>query len=270
MIGVTFPRVLHAEYGKLRALRSTWVVFGTVTLLTVALAGVIGWNANRLPGADHTPPGILGRAFLGIDVFSLVLGVFGILAVTGEYGSGLIRSTFAAVPARLPVLWAKAIATAALAAPVMLLASAASLVVSQSFAPSAARLGLDDPGVGRAIIGAAAAPVALALIGLGLGALLRHTATAITTYVLLVLVLPALLGGALPDAVRDHVLKYVPVAAGAGAVRGAERRQPVHDAEPRASRPGHGRLGGAGARGRRGGVVEAGPVTGPQWADEPA
>ncbi|GAA4598376.1 hypothetical protein BJY16_002690 [Actinoplanes octamycinicus] len=213
MIRVTFPRVLHAECGKFRALRSTWAMFALVAVLTVGLAGVIGWNANRLPGASNTPAEIIGRAFLGIDVFSLVLGAFGILAVTGEYGSGLIRATFAAVPRRHPVLWAKAVALAALSIPVMLVTCVASLVVSQSFAPAAARLGPGDPEVLRAIAGAAAAPVALALIGLGLGALLRHTATAITTYVLVVLVVPALLSGALPESVRDHVVKYVPVAA---------------------------------------------------------
>ncbi|BCJ39492.1 ABC transporter permease [Actinoplanes ianthinogenes] len=213
MIRVTFPRVLAAECGKLRALRSTWAMFGVVAILTVTLAGVIGWNANRLPGASNTPAEIIGRAFLGVDVFSLVLGAFGIMAITGEFGSGLIRATFAAVPRRLPVLGAKALALTALAVPVMLLVCVASLAVSQSFAPAADRLGAGDPDVLRAVLGAAAAPVALALFGLGLGAVLRHSATAITVYVLLVLVLPALLSGALPESVRDHVVKFVPVAA---------------------------------------------------------
>ncbi|WP_436523199.1 hypothetical protein [Actinoplanes sp. HUAS TT8] len=213
MIKVTFPRVVAAELGKLRALRSTWVMLGVVAVLTVALAGVIGWNANRLPGASNTPSEIIDRAFLGVDVFSLFLGAFGITAMTGEYSSGLIRATFAAVPRRLPVLWAKAVALATLAVPLMLLVCAVSLVVSQSFAPSAERLGPGDPDVLRAIAGAAAAPVALALIGLGLGALLRHTATAITLYVLLILVAPAVLSQTLPASVGDHVLKFIPVAA---------------------------------------------------------
>ncbi len=213
MIKVTFPRVLHAELGKLRALRSTWVLFGTIAILTVALAGTIGWNANRLPGASNTPAELISRAFLGIDVFSLLLGAFGIMMVTGEYSSGLIRSTFAAVPRRAAVLGAKTAALAVLAVPVMLLVGVVSLVVSQSFAPAAARLGAGDPGVLRAIVGAGAAPVALALIGLGLGALLRHTATALTVYVLLILVAPAVLSQTLPASVGDHVLKYIPVAA---------------------------------------------------------
>lgn len=213
MIKLTFPRILNAEWGKLRALRSTWALFGTVAILTVALAGVIGWNANRLAGASNTPAEIISRAFLGIDVFSLFLGAFGIMAVTGEYSSGLIRSTFAAVPRRLPVLGAKAAALAALAVPIMILVCAVSLAVGQSFAPAAARLGPGDAGVARAILGAAVAPVALALIGLGLGALLRHTATALTVYVLLILVAPAVLSQTLPAPVGDHVLKYIPVAA---------------------------------------------------------
>jgi hypothetical protein len=222
MIKVTFVRVLNAEWGKLRALRSTWVVFGTVAILTVTLSAVIGWNANRLPGASNTPSEIVSRAFLGVDIFSLLLGAFGIMAVTGEYGSGLIRATFAAVPRRLPVLWAKAVTIAVTAIPVMLLVCAAALVVGQSFAPSAARLGLDDPGVFRAVVGAATAPVALSLIGLGLGALVRHTATAITLYALVILVLPAVLSQALPESVGDHVVKYIPVAA-------AQALYAVHD-----------------------------------------
>jgi ABC-2 type transport system permease protein len=196
---VTFPRVVRAEWTKLFALRSTWVVFGSVAVLGVALAGAVGWNAHR---AD------IGGAYLGIDLFSLVLGVFGILMCTGEYGSGLIRATFAAVPRRLPVLGAKAVVLAAATLPLMLVVCVASLAANRLLA---GHPGLDGAELVRATAGAAVAPVALALLGLGVGALLRHTAAAITVYVLSLLVLPALLRAAVPDG--NGIVRYVPVAA---------------------------------------------------------
>lgn len=210
---VTFPRVVHAEWTKLLSLRSTWAVFGLVGVITVALAGAIGWSAHRAGGAAQTVADAVGRAFLGVDAFSLILGVFGILLMTGEYGSGLIRATLAAVPRRLPVLWAKALVLVAAAAPVMLVVCVASFLVGQAFVDAGQRVGLGDPGVLRATLGAAAAPITLALIGLGTGAMIRHTAAAITVYVFTMLVLPGVLPAALSASLRDSVVPYVPVAA---------------------------------------------------------
>ena len=198
---VTFPRVVRAEWTKLFGLRSTWVVAASVAVLAVALAGATGRHAHR---AD------IHGAFLGIDLFSLVLGVFGITMSTGEYGSGLVRATFAAVPRRLPVLLAKAVVLAAAVVPLMLVVSVASLGANRLLAGHAGPGGSD---LVSATAGAVAAPVGLALIGLGAGALLRHTATAITVYVLSVLVLPALLRAALPEQLGMDVVRYVPVAA---------------------------------------------------------
>jgi len=198
---VTFPRVVHAEWTKLFALRSTWLVAGTVSLLTVGLAGATGRHAHR---AD------VQAALLGIDIFSLVLGVFGIMMITGEYGSGLIRATFAAVPRRLPVLLAKAVVLAAAAAPLMVVVSVAALAANRIIA---GHPGPPEPDLVRTLAGAAAAPVAFALLGLGVGALLRHTATAITVYVLSMLLLPALLEAALPERLSEDIVRYVPVAA---------------------------------------------------------
>ena len=201
---MSFRRVVLAEWTKLAALRSTWIVLSLVVVLTIGVAGAAGHHAR----AAH-----LGDAFLGVDVFSLILGVFGIVLVTGEYGSGLIRATLAAVPRRLPVLWAKAVVLVAATAPLMLVVCAASFLVGQAFMDSGHRLGFGDPGVLRATIGAAAAPIALALIGLGIGAMVRHTAGAITVYVFAMLILPGLLPATLSESLRDSVVPYVPVAA---------------------------------------------------------
>jgi ABC-2 type transport system permease protein len=206
---VTFGRVVRSEWTKLRALRSTWVVLVGVAALVVGLAGVVGWSAHR-EGEASTVAEAVGRAFFGVDLFSLVLGGFGVLLVTGEYSSGLIRATLLAVPRRLPVLWAKALVLVAAAAPVMLVVCFASFLVSQAFAGAGDRVTFGDPEVLRATFGAAAAPVALSLLGLGLGVLLRHTAGTITAYVAVILVIPLLLPAALPGGAEDAVMPYVP------------------------------------------------------------
>jgi ABC-2 type transport system permease protein len=199
---MTFRRVVWAEWTKLAALRSTWIVFGVVVLLTVGVAGAAG---------HHTRTGRLGDAFLGVDVFSLLLGVFGIMMITGEYGSGLIRATFAAVPRRVPVLAAKAVVLLLASLPVMALASAGALAADRLLGGP-----ITEPHVLRVTIGAAVAPIGLALLGLGLGALVRHTAAAITVYVLSMLVLPALVQAVLPGDLGQRFVRYIPVAAAQG------------------------------------------------------
>jgi ABC-2 type transport system permease protein len=206
---ISFPRVTRAEWGKLIVLRSTWAVLSTAAVITVGLAVAINANVYREPGAEVSPGALTAQTFLGVDVVSLILGVFGILMITGEFGSGLIRATFAAVPRRVPVLPAKAVALVLVAFPVMLVACTAALIAGTALLPAGQDAGIPV----RALLGAAAAPVTLALIGLGIGALLRHTAAAITVYVLTMLVLPAILQPALPDRIADDVVRYVPVAA---------------------------------------------------------
>lgn len=201
---VTFPRVLRAEWTKLCALRSTWIMLALVVVLPAGLGAGAGAQSHRAS---------VGAAFTGVDVVSLLLGVFGVLTVTGEYGSGLIRATFAAVPRRAPVLAAKAVALAALALPFALAASTASVALNRMLAGATPGV---EPGTVRATIGAAVAPVALALLGLGIGALVRHTAAAITVYVLSMLVLPAVVEAVLPPDVGGKAIRFVPVAAAQG------------------------------------------------------
>src|SRR5262245_61323857 len=173
---VTMRRVVRSEWTKLRSVRSTWIVLAAAALLTVGLAAAFGYGYGQQIHSGAVQPSTAEAAkaaFLGLDLFALV---------TGEYGVGLIRASLVAVPRRLPVLWAKALALAAVTAPVAVAVSVASFLISQAFAGSHGA-GLGDPGVPRAILGAAAYPVAAGLLGLGIGAILRHTAAAITVCV---------------------------------------------------------------------------------------
>ncbi|SNT55857.1 hypothetical protein SAMN05421812_109283 [Asanoa hainanensis] len=207
MTGLTARGVVRAEWTKLLSLRSTWAVLGATAVLTVAFGALVGWNQARAGDA----PTVAG-AFLPIDLFSLVLGVFGVLLMTGEFSSGLVRATFAAVPRRLPVLWAKAVTLAAATVPVLAVTCIVALLANQAFA-AGDRITLADPGVLRATAGAAAAPLAMGLVGLAIGTLVRHTALAIALFVATLLVLPAILPAALPDDTAGDVLRFVPVAA---------------------------------------------------------
>src|SRR5581483_4907147 len=107
---VTFPRVLRAEWSKFVSLRSTWITLGVALLITV-LVGVL--SAYRYsPGGQGPGSGAhdaVALALRGIELAQLAVGVLGVLATAGEYTTGMIRSTFAAVPKRLPVLWSKSL-----------------------------------------------------------------------------------------------------------------------------------------------------------------
>lgn len=213
---ITFGRVVRSEWTKLRATRSTWFTLGGAALLAVGLAGGIGYGISRaVVGGDPAPTQAeaVGAAFLPIDLLTLVIGVLGVVQMTGEYGSGLIRASLAAVPGRLPVLFAKALVLATVTAVVMVPASLLSFVACQAFIGSAGA-SLGDPGVPRAILGAAASTVAVGVLGVGLGAMLRHTAGAITTLVAALIVAPALLQPVLSQRWEDAVVPYMPIVAG--------------------------------------------------------
>lgn len=211
---ITFARVVRAEWTKLVALRSTWFTLAVASLLTVGVAGAVGYGvAHSAGGEPGSVADAVAVAFLPIDVVVLVVAVLGILQMTGEYGTGLVRATLTAVPRRWPVLAAKAVVFAALTAPWMGATCLAAFLVCQAFlGDRGASLG--DPGVPRAILGATGSLVLTGLIGLGLGTLLRHTAGAITTLVAAMFVVPVLLGPAIPGDGEEQVMRFVPIVAG--------------------------------------------------------
>lgn len=213
---VSWTRVLRSEWIKLRSLRSTVITLVLTVLGMVGLAMIAGAAMNsrwvHLDPIDRTPGALtqhlLGVVFLG----QLAIGVLGVLFATGEYAHGMIRATLAAVPRRLPVLWAKVVAFAAVAFTVSLAATLASFLAGMAMLGSHG-VALGAPGVWRAIIGAAAYLTVVGLMGLGLGFVLRSTAGAISSLFGLLLVLPALVA-ALPQNWQDHISRYLPMAAG--------------------------------------------------------
>jgi ABC-type transport system involved in multi-copper enzyme maturation permease subunit len=150
----------------------------------------------------------------GWHLAQLAIGVLGVLVITGEYTTGMIRSSLMAVPRRLPVLWAKLIVFAAVTFALMLIASLISFVSVQAIVTQHhVQHTLSSPGALRAVLGAALYLTVLSMLCLGIGAILRNTAGGIATFVGLLFVLPGI-SAILPSSVNDAISPYLPLNAG--------------------------------------------------------
>jgi ABC-2 type transport system permease protein len=215
---VTLPRVINSEWIKLHSVRSTVLTLlaaaGAVIALGLLFAGVssgsIGADAIGLGSGEGTDP--VAASLGGVDLAQLIVGVLGVTLVTGEYASGLIRSTLATVPRRLPVLWAKSIVLGAATMIVTLMAAFAAFLGGQAVA-GASGASLADEGVIRAIVGAAVYLSGVTLLGLAAGAMLRRTAAAIGALFTVMYVIPGLFP-LLPHSWNSTVGPYLPSHAG--------------------------------------------------------
>ena len=144
----------------------------------------------------------------------LAIGVLGVLLISGEYSTGMIRSSLTAVPRRLPVLWAKLGVFAAVAFAVTLVTSFVSFFVGQALL-SSHHLGvaISAPGALRSVIGAALYATVAGMIGMALGTLLRNTAAGISTIVAVFFVIPPV-ADLLPSSWSSHFVQYLPSNAG--------------------------------------------------------
>lgn len=175
---VTFPRVLRSEWIKMWSLRSTyWTVLATLAAM-VLIAVMLG-VASRVEGAGVGPDGTMAIG-MGYSFAQVVVAVLGVLVITGEYSTGMIRSTLAAVPTRLPALAAKAVLVAAVGFLLGVVGVAVSYVVSYPLLGADAAASLSDPDAQRIFWGSGLYLAGVGLLGLGVGAIVRHTAGAVT------------------------------------------------------------------------------------------
>jgi ABC-type transport system involved in multi-copper enzyme maturation permease subunit len=206
-----FDRLLLSEWTKLWSVRSTFWTLLVLFVVTVGFAVLATWgtmqgvdaNAESVPAEfDSTSLTLAGLTF-----GQLAAAVLGAMVISSEYSTGGIRSTLTAVPGRLRLLLAKALVYVAVAFVVGLVTCFASFFLGQVFLHEEYRMSLGDPGVTRAVIGGALYVAGSGMFGFALGALVRHTAGAITAAVALLLVLPPLtllLPGDWGDTVTRH------------------------------------------------------------------
>jgi ABC-2 type transport system permease protein len=190
---VTQVRVIRAEWTKLRALRSTrWCGLSAVVLIVGLGAAIAGSGTAYHVSAGSPATTAVSSVLLGLLFAQLVVGVVGVLAFSGEYGTGMIRATLAVVPARLPVLWAKLIVLAGLVLPVSMLCAFVDFFAATAIESSrgGSAISLTDPGVLRTVVGSSLYLTVVVIIGLALGALLRKTAAGLSVFAAVFFVIP--------------------------------------------------------------------------------
>src|SRR5207253_11049579 len=129
-----------------------------------------------------------------VQLAQLAIGVLGVLVITAEYSTGMIRASMTAAPKRLPVLWGKAVVFAAVCLTLMIPSAVIAFFVGQSILSTQhIQIGFSHAGVARAVIGAGLYLTVVGLFGLGLGAIVRNTAGGIALFAGIMFVLPPLL-----------------------------------------------------------------------------
>ena len=212
---VTQTRVILSEWTKLHSLRSTrWSVLAAV-VLTIGLPAIFAavtsshWGSmSPHERADRHP---LDIALAGVNLSQLAVGVLGVLVVTGEYATGMIRATFTAVPKRLPVLWAKIAVFGAVIFVLMLPSVLIAFWVSQGILSRhhILQISLSAPGVARSVIGGAIYLMLFGIFCMALGAIVRNTAGGIATFVAVFFVIPPLLN-VFPTSWQNAINPWIP------------------------------------------------------------
>src|SRR6516165_4272393 len=236
---------IRSEFTKLRSVRSTYWTIAALFVVSVGFAAIAGFAiANNLhsnpankAGMDATQASLGGFFELG----QLIIAVLGALTITSEYSTGMIRTSLTAMPRRGTVYAAKLLVFTTVALVISLITSfiaffvgqaamsgsgvSASLLHSITIPANAFQNGpssnvtfsgtiVISPGtVLTAIIGTALFVTAAALIAFGLGAIIRHTAGAITSAIGLMFIIPIIVQ-LLPDTWRWDIMRFFPDAAG--------------------------------------------------------
>jgi ABC-2 type transport system permease protein len=215
---VTQARVIVSEWTKLRSVRSTRWSLLVATVLTIGFpilaAAVVSSHWGHQSAAERASFNPLDPALIGSQIAQLAIGILGVLVISAEYSTGMIRATFTAVPKRLPVLWAKAIVFAVVTFVLILPSVLIAFFASQSIlSRHHANIAWSHPGVARAVIGAALYVTVVAILTLGLGTIVRNTAGGIATFAAIFFVVPPLMN-VLPTSWNDAITPYLPGNAG--------------------------------------------------------
>jgi ABC-2 type transport system permease protein len=225
VLKVTQARVLVSEFTKFRTVRSTlWTLLVAVVLMigiSALFSAVTASQYHTFDAADRATFNPVSISLGGMMFAVVAFGVLGVLMISGEYSTGMIRSSLTAVPRRLPVLWGKLAVFAGVIFSISLVASVICFFLGQALLNSH-HLGVSvaAPGALRSIIGAALYVTVSGMIGVALGALFRNTAAGIATFAGVFFVIPPLTG-LLPASISDHLSQYLPSYAGEAVWGGA-------------------------------------------------
>jgi ABC-type transport system involved in multi-copper enzyme maturation permease subunit len=223
---VTQARVVHSEWMKFRSLRSTLYTLLAAVVLMIGIgalfSAVSASQYHTFSAADKATFSPISTSLTGISFAVVAFGVLGVLLMSGEYSTGMIRSSLTSVPRRLPVLWGKLAVFSAAIFSISLIASFISFFLGQALLSSHhLNVAITAPGALRSVIGAALYITVAGMIGVALGALFRNTAAGISTFAGVFFVIPPLTN-LLPASISSHLTQYLPSNAG-GVLYGGTR-----------------------------------------------
>jgi ABC-2 type transport system permease protein len=199
--------VLTCEWTKFRSVRSTYWTLLIAAVTAIGISAVVAVALANQPAAGQPPMDPLLPDLASLEYAVLAVGVLGVLAFSSEHATGLIRTTFAAVPRRRAVLAAKAAVVGAVTLVLgELLAVASFFLVQAILSGSHQGLSLSHPGVPGAVAADGILLFVCAMVGLGLGAIIRHTAGGVAALAGLIY-LPAIVG-LLPVPWNDRISRF--------------------------------------------------------------
>ncbi len=216
--GVTLLNVIKGEWIKFRSVASTRMTLAGAFVATIAFGMIFSWTA----GSDEAQPGPaallndpVDLAVAGTGLTEMVIGVLAVILVAGEYSTGLIRTTLAAVGGRTRLLLAKSAVIGGITAVSMSIAVFLAVAMGGTvYAGDAVFPSVFDSDVLQVIGGATVYLTGIALIAMSLAFLTRSTAAAVGSLIGGVFIGPNLLN-LLPESFTDNVLKFLPSEAGA-------------------------------------------------------
>src|SRR5262249_1669259 len=212
---MNFTDVLRGEWTKLRTVRSAYLTGVVSVLATIGVCVIVcvKWadDIRKSPG-DTLDPTL--ASLNGIFLAQVAVGTLGVMVISSEYGTGMIRATFGAVPQRRAVLAAKGLVFTTVVLVGGELLSFAAFGIGQAILHGAhAGASLGQPEVLRGVLGGGLCLAAGGLLGCGLGALIRHPAGALSAFFGVLFALTAL-ADLLPTSWRNDVIPYMPANAG--------------------------------------------------------
>ena len=208
------PCALRSEFTKLRSVRSTYWTLLALVVVSIGIGAAISAGSANQPhspgdGFDATQVSLIAFFELG----QLVIAVLGALTITSEYSTGMIRTSLTAMPRRGTVYAAKAAVFGAVALVVSLVTSFLAFFVGQAILHGTVHATLSQPDVLRAIVGSALFVTVVGLIAFGVGAIIRHSAGAITTVIGMMFIIPIIVQ-VLPQTWRYDLIRFLPDSAG--------------------------------------------------------
>lgn len=216
------PEVIRSEWTKIRSVASTAWTLSAALVVTVALGMLI----SALTRSEFDRMGLRARlsldptfiSFAGMGLGQLAMIVFGVLVVSGEYSSGMIRTSLAAVPQRGTFLFCKIAVAAALALVVGMVTAFGAFFLGQAMlGPHRAAIG--DPGVLRAVIGGGLYMTLIAVFSMGVAAMLRSPLLSLGILMPFFFLISSVLGNVsatkklgrfLPDQAGSRIMQVVP------------------------------------------------------------